>query len=651
MTKHKDGGPSCADCAEEGREDGLAAEPEEKEDRFVLTGELCVLAAGIALLVAGVLTEGRLHSSGYGWLEYFIFVPAYLLAGWNVFSSALKSIIKGRVFNEHFLMVVATAGAFAIHAIPEAVSVMIFYKIGEILEDLAVSKSRRSINRLLQLRPDVARLHRDGGFVEVRPEEVAVGEEVGVRPGERVPLDGTLTAGAGFVDTSALTGESVPRRVEPGTEVLAGYISMDGSLTVRVTRTAGESSAAKIIRLVEEASHAKAGTERFITRFARIYTPAVVAVAALVAFIPPLLISGAVLSDWVYRALIMLVISCPCALVVSVPLGYFGGIGGASRRGILVKGAKYLDALAAVKTVVFDKTGTLTKGVFRVTTISPSNGRSADELLRYAALAESHSNHPISASIREAYGGRLPRGAARNFTEAGGFGVSAEVEGHAVLAGNDRLMHREGIAHEKCDLGGTAVHVAVDGDYAGYLVIGDELKHDAGKAIGELRRLGVDRAVLLTGDSREAAGRTSAALGIEEYHAELLPADKVAHLERIMADRRGGEKTAFVGDGINDAPVLARSDVGIAMGGSGSDAAVETADVVLMTDDPGRVAEAIRRARKTRGIVIQNIAFALAVKAVFLILGAAGEATMWEAVIGDMGVTLAAILNAGRAMR
>ncbi len=648
--KHKRGNPGCRNCEEEVHAHGAGGQ-EEEERREAPVRELAILAAGIALLVIGVLTEGRLHSSGYGWLEYVVFGSAYLLAGWNVLSSALRSIVRGKVFNEHFLMVVATAGAFAIHAIPEAVSVMIFYKIGEILEDLAVDESRRSISRLLQLRPDFARLRRDGELVEVRPEEVVVGEEVSVRPGERVPLDGKVSAGTGFVDTSALTGESVPRRVEPGAEVLAGYISTDGSLTVRVARTAGESSAAKIIRLVEEASHAKAGTERFITRFARIYTPAVVAVAALVAFLPPLFIPGAVLSDWVYRSLIMLVISCPCALVVSVPLGYFGGIGGASRRGILVKGAKYLDALAAVKTVVFDKTGTLTKGVFRVTTISPSNGRSADELLRYAALAESHSNHPISASIREAYGGPLDRGAARKFTETGGLGVSAEVEGHAVLAGNDRLMHREGIAHGKCDLGGTAVHVAVDGDYAGYLVIGDELKHDAGKAIGELRRLGVDRAVLLTGDSREAAGRTADELGIEEYYAELLPADKVSHLERIMADRRGGEKTAFVGDGINDAPVLARSDVGIAMGGSGSDAAVETADVVLMTDDPGRVAEAIRRARKTRGIVIQNIVFALAVKAVFLVLGAAGEATMWEAVIGDMGVTLAAILNAGRAMR
>ncbi len=648
--KHKDGDPVCRNCAEEVDAQD-AGRPDEEEHREAPVRELAILAAGIALLVVGVWTEARLHSSGYGWLEYVIFVPAYLLAGWNVLSSALKSILKGKVFNEHFLMTVATAGAFAVHAIPEAVSVMIFYKIGEILEDLAVSKSRRSIHALLRLRPDCARIHRDGGLVEVRPEEVAVGEEVSVRPGERVPLDGTVTAGAGFVDASALTGESAPRRAEPGTEVLAGYISTDGSLTVRVTRTAGESSAAKIIRLVEEASHAKAGTERFITRFARIYTPAVVAGAALVAFLPPLLVPGAVLSDWVYRALIMLVISCPCALVVSVPLGYFGGIGGASRRGILVKGAKYLDALAAVKTVVFDKTGTLTKGVFRVTTVSPSNGRSADELLRYAALAESHSNHPISTSIRKAYGGRLPRGAVRNFMEVGGLGVSAEVEGHAVLAGNDRLMHRESISHERCDVGGTAVHVAVNGDYAGYLVIGDELKHDAGEAIGELRRLGVGRVALLTGDSREVAGRTAAALGIGEYHAELLPADKVAHLERIMAGQRRGEKTAFVGDGINDAPVLARSDVGIAMGGSGSDAAVETADVVLMTDSPGRVAEAIRRARKTRGIVIQNIAFALAVKAVFLVLGAAGEATMWEAVIGDMGVTLAAILNAGRAMR
>jgi Cd2+/Zn2+-exporting ATPase len=448
-----------------------------------------------------------------------------------------------------------------------------------------------------------------------------------------------------------MTGEPVPRRAAPGTAVLAGYINTDGSLLIRVDKTAGESGAAKIVELVEEAAHAKAKTELFITRFARVYTPLVVAGAALVAFLPPLLVPGAALSDWAHRALVMLVISCPCALVVSVPLGYFGGIGGASRRGILVKGARHLDALAGVRTVVFDKTGTLTRGVFKVMEVKPANGMAAEELLRYAALAEAHSNHPIAASIREAYGRDGDHDCARDYREIGGMGVSAHVSGKSVLLGNDILMHREGIGHGRCDVGGTAVHVAVDRAYAGYLVIGDELKHDAGQAIRELRGLGIDRIVLLTGDSAEVAGATAAALDMDEFHGNLLPADKVAALERVMRERSRRGKTAFVGDGINDAPVLARSDVGIAMGRSGSDAAVETADVVLMTDSPARVAEAVRRARRTRRIVVENIVLAFAVKAGFLALGGAGLAGMWEAVIADMGVTLVAVLNAARAMR
>lgn len=622
----------------------------EAEKPFQLFRELAILAAGLVLFTAGLLTEGLVHRSGNAWLEYIVFGGAYLLAGWNVLASAARSIIRGRVFNEHFLMTVATGGAFAIHAVSEAVGVMIFYKIGEILQDLAVERSRSSIRKLLELRPDSARVRRAGVLVDVKPEEVAVGEEVSVRPGERVPLDGIVISGSGFVDTSAMTGEAVPRRVEQGGQVLAGYINTDGSLTVRVTRTAGESGAAKIIQLVEGATHAKARTELFITRFARVYTPIVVAAAALLAFLPPLLFAGASFDVWIYRALTMLVISCPCALVVSIPLGYFGGLGGASRHGILVKGARHFDALASARTVVFDKTGTLTKGVFRVTDVQPSDGAGSSELLRLAASAEAHSNHPIAESIRKAHGVAVDESTVENAREIGGYGVAARVDGRNVLVGNDRLMHREGIDHARCDIGGTAVHVAVDGAYAGYLAIGDELKEDARNAVRDLRGLGVRRVALLTGDSHEVAALVAGGLGIGEYYGGLLPADKVAHLERIMADAGRG-KTAFVGDGINDAPVLARSDVGIAMGQSGSDAAVETADVVLMTDSPSRVAEAIRRARRTRRIVIQNIAFALGVKAVFLLLGGAGLASMWEAVIADMGVTLIAVLNAARAMR
>ena len=626
--------------------------PEEAEQgKGRLWRQLSVLGAGTALFVLGAVFEGRMHQSGLPWLEYAVFGAAYLLAGWNVLVSAARSLIKGRVFNEHLLMTIATGGAFAIHAIVEAVGVMIFYKVGEILQDLAVDRSRRSIRALLALRPSMARIVKEGNAREVRPEDVGVGETISVRPGERIPLDGTVISGSGFVDTSSMTGEPVPRRASEGSTVLAGFISTDGTLLVRVDKTAGESSAAKIVKLVEEATHAKARTELFITRFARLYTPIVVAAAAAIAFLPPLLVPGAALSAWVYRALVLLVISCPCALVVSVPLGYFGGVGGASRQGILVKGARYLDALAGVKTVVFDKTGTLTRGVFKVTAVVPANGINADGLLRFAALAEAHSNHPIALSIREAYGRDGERGASTDSREVGGMGVSTTVEGKRVLVGNDRLMHREGIDHSRCEVGGTAVHVAVGSTYAGYLVIGDELKHDAGRALRSLRELGVERMALLTGDSESAAAEVAGPLGMDEFHGGLLPADKVTVLERIMAERAGRGKTAFVGDGINDAPVLARSDVGIAMGRSGSDAAVETADVVLMSDNPARVAEAVRRGQKTRAIVAQNIVLALVVKAVFLALGGAGLADMWEAVIADMGVTLLAVLNAARAMR
>jgi Zn2+/Cd2+-exporting ATPase len=622
-----------------------------KSSNFNMRRELALLGAGIALLVLGIFEEPALHASPFPWLEYVVFGVSYLLVGWNVLAAAARGIVRGRVFDENFLMTVATLGAFAIHQLAEAVAVMVFFKAGEILQSISVRRSRRSIRQLLELRPDTARLRRNGALLEVSPEQVAPGEFVVVRPGERIPLDGIVQSGAGFVDTSALTGEPTPRRIAPGQEVLAGFISTDGSIEIRVSRSAGESSAARIIHLVEEASQRKARTERFITRFARVYTPVVVGAAAAVAFLPPLLLSGAVLHDWVYRALTMLVISCPCALVISIPLGYFGGVGGASRHGILVKGSSYLDVLARVRTMVFDKTGTLTKGSFDVTSVQPRNGVSVPELLRYAALAEAHSNHPIAASIRRAYGGPVDGAPAADFREVGGEGVYATVEGHSIMAGNDRLLHHQEIMHDTCCVDGTAVHVAVDGRYAGYLVISDQPRNGAREAISGLRALGVTRTVLLTGDAREVAERTAAQLGMDEFHGDLLPGEKVAHLEALMGRSARGARTAFVGDGINDAPVLARADVGIAMGRSGADAAVETADVVLMSDNPGKVVEAIVRARRTRAIIIQNIVFALGVKAVFLSLGAFGVATMWEAVIADMGVAIAAILNAARAFR
>jgi Cd2+/Zn2+-exporting ATPase len=460
-----------------------------------------------------------------------------------------------------------------------------------------------------------------------------------------------VLSGSGFVDTSALTGEPVPRRVRPGQEVLAGFISTDGSIGIHVTRAAGESSAAQILRLVEEASRAKSRTAQFITRFARVYTPLVVGAAALIAFLPPLLFPGASLATWAYRALTMLVISCPCALVVSIPLGYFGGVGGASRHGILVKGATYLDVLARVTTVVFDKTGTLTQGNFRVTSVHPRNGMASADLLRYAALAEAHSNHPIAASIRAAYGAAGDGGDPADFREVAGQGVVARVENRSVMAGNDLLLHENGIAHDTCSIDGTAVHMVVDGSYAGYLEIGDEARAGTAEAVRALRRLGVSRTVLLTGDDVEVARHTAEQLGIDEYHGELKPSDKVALLEGIMKERGPAGRTAFVGDGINDAPVLARADVGIAMGASGADAAVETADVVLMSDSLMKVPEAITRGRRTRAIVFQNIVFALGVKGLFLGLGAMGIATMWEAVIADMGVAMLAIANATRAFR
>ncbi|PZV07038.1 MAG: cadmium-translocating P-type ATPase [Leptolyngbya sp.] len=616
---------------------------------FNLKAELPTVLAAVALLVIGMVFEPQLHNTPYHIGELAVFIPAYLISGGTVLKTAGRNILKGQVFDENFLMTIATLGAFAIHQFPEAVAVMLFFRIGELFQEYSVGRSRRSIQSLLEIRPDTANLKINGTVKAVSPETVRVGDQILVKPGEKIPLDGEILEGKSQVDTSALTGESVPRTVKTGETVLAGMINQTGVLTIQVTKLFGESSIAKILDLVENATSKKAETEKFITRFAHYYTPAVVVLSLLVAFLPPLLIPGATHAEWVYRALILLVISCPCGLVISIPLGYFGGVGGAAKRGILVKGSTYLDTLAAVKIVVFDKTGTLTKGVFKVTQIVPQNGFSESELLTLAAKAEAHSNHPVAQSIRDAYGQKIDESSVTDYEEIAGHGIRAKVGDRNVLAGNDRLLHRENIAHDTCDVAGTVVHLAVDGRYAGYLLIADEIKDDAIQAIRELKKIGVEKTVMLTGDNRTVAQNVAAQLGLDDFVAELLPEDKVAAIEKLL-DRSGKKKLVFVGDGINDAPVIARADVGMAMGGLGSDTAIETADVVLMTDAPSKVVEAIQIGKKTHRIVMQNIVIALAIKAVFIALGAIGVATLWEAVFADVGVALLAILNAGRVL-
>jgi len=618
---------------------------------FDIKKELLKIFSIISFLVIGIIYKDSLHNTPYNVAEYIVFVTIYLLSGWGVLKAAGMNIVKGQVFNEQFLMSVATLGAFAIHEMPEAVAVMVFYNVGEFFQDLALSRSRRSIKSLLEIRPDTANLLTNGKIKEVSPEEVFVGDKILVKPGEKIPLDGIVIEGNSMLDTSALTGESVPRSVKAGESVMAGMINKSGTLTVKVTKLFGESSITKILDLVENATTKKAKTEKFITKFARYYTPVVVFGASLVAVLPPLLVDGQLFSVWIYRALIMLVVSCPCALVISIPLGYFGGIGGASRKGILVKGSNYLDALTSVKTVVFDKTGTLTKGEFKVTEIISRNGFEETEVLKFAAYAEVNSNHPIAQSILEAFNEAVDQTMISKVTEIGGQGIKAEVEDKIVIAGNDKLLHAENIKHDECNVEGTVVHIAVDLKYAGYIVISDALKEDAAFAIEELRKLGVKRTVMLTGDNTFAAQTIARKLNIDEVYAELLPEDKVIYIEKIISESDKNDKVAFIGDGINDAPVLARADVGIAMGALGSDAAVETADVVLMNDTLSSVPTAIKIAKKTRGIVWENILFAFCVKLLFIVLAALGIATMWEAVFGDMGVALIAILNATRVLK
>lgn len=618
---------------------------------FSFKRELLPLVLVTTLMTTGMVFEAPLHNTFFSIPEYAVFIPAYLISGWGVLTSAGRNLLKGQAFDENFLMTVATLGAIAIHQLPEAVGVMLFFKIGELFQEMAISKSRRSIKALLEIRPDAANLKTADGVQIVSPETVNIGDTILVKPGEKVPLDGEVLEGNSQVDTSALTGESVPRTIRTGEVILAGMINQTGLLTVRVTKRFGESSIAKILDLVENASSKKAETQKFITQFAKIYTPIVVFLSLAVALVPPLMIPGATHTDWVYRALVLLVISCPCGLVISIPLGYFGGIGGAAKRGILIKGSAYLDVLAGVKAIAFDKTGTLTQGVFKVSEIVPYNNFSADELLQLAAAAEANSNHPIAKSIREAYGQTINESAISDYTEIPAHGIRAKVGNRLVIAGNDRLLHQENIIHDTCDVAGTVVHLAVDQIYAGYIVIADELKTDAVSTIKTLKTLGIEDIVMLTGDAKAVAQRVARTLGLTAYEAELLPEDKVNAIENLLRKVGKSGKVAFVGDGINDAPVLARADVGIAMGGLGSDAAIETADVVLMTDAPSKVVEAIQVARKTRRIVWQNIILAMAIKGLFIVLGIFGVATMWEAVFADVGVALLAVFNATRVLK
>ena len=594
-----------------------------------------------------------------GVLQLALYLVAYLVIGYDILKKAWRGILNRQVFDENFLMAVATVGAFALAIVSrsgdyvEAIAVMLFYQIGELFQSYAVGKSRRNISALMDIRPDYANIERDGQLEKVDPDEVEIGSVIVVQPGEKVPLDGVILSGASSLNTSALTGESLPRDAKAGDEVISGCINMTGVLRIRTTKAFGESTVSKILELVEDSSSHKSKSENFISKFARVYTPAVCYGALALAVLPPVvqLMLGhpAQWGEWVYRALTFLVISCPCALVISIPLSFFAGIGGASKEGVLIKGSNYLETLSQVKTVVFDKTGTLTQGVFEVSGVHHSEMEN-EKLLEYAALAECASSHPISKSLQRAYGKAIDRDRVRDIQEISGKGVSAVVDGHAVLAGNDKLMALRGIPFIGCHSVGTIIHIAIDGQYAGHIVISDVVKPHAKEAIERLKHAGVEKTVMLTGDSRRVADQVAGALGVDEVHSELLPADKVAQVEKLLAGKGGKDKLAFVGDGINDAPVLSRADIGIAMGAMGSDAAIEAADVVLMDDDPLKIAKAIRISRKCIGIVYQNIVFALAVKFACLALGALGLANMWAAIFADVGVMVLAVLNAIRAL-
>lgn len=576
------------------------------------------------------------------------FLVPYLVIGWDILWKAIRNILHGQVFDENFLMAIATVGAFCIGEYPEAVAVMLFYQVGELFQSYAVGRSRRSIAALMDIRPDYANIERDGKLVQVDPEQIAVGEQIVVKAGEKVPLDGVVLDGSSFIDTAVLTGESLPRSVEPGDDVVSGCINQTGLLHIQVTKPFGESTVSKILDLVENAGSNKARAENFITKFAKYYTPCVVIGALLLALIPPLF--DMQWSRWIGQALIFLVISCPCALVISVPLSFFGGIGGASKCGILVKGGNYMEVLAKTEVVVFDKTGTLTKGVFNVTVIHPDK-ISQSQLLELAAIAESYSEHPVARSIREAYGQEIDMSRLSDVHELSGRGVCAVIDGRKICVGNDKLMEENGVTWHPCHHVGTTVHVEIDGTYAGHIVISDEIKEDAAQAVRELKKQGVQKTVMLTGDAQAVGESVGKQLGLDEVYTQLLPAGKVERVEVLLQQKSAKGKLAFVGDGINDAPVLSRADVGIAMGAMGSDAAIEAADIVLMDDRPSQIAKAVQISRKTLRIVRQNIIFALTVKAVFLVLGAIGLANMWEAVIADVGVSVLAIINAMRALK
>lgn len=608
---------------------------------------------GAAFFAAAVLIEN--FAPGLPWYVLLaVFLTAYVIVGGDVVKRAVGNIGKGQVFDENFLMTIATVGAFFVGEYPEAVAVMLFYQVGELFQSYAVNRSRKNITELMDIRPDFANVRRDGVEEQVDPDEVAVGETIVVKPGERIPLDGVITKGNSSLDTMALTGESVPREVLCGEEVISGCINLTGALEVQVSKPFGESTVSKILDLVENASSKKAEAENFITKFARYYTPIVVLCAAVLAIIPPLFLGG--WSTWIYRGLTFLVVSCPCAVVISVPLSFFGGLGGASKAGVLIKGSNYLEALAEAEIVVMDKTGTLTKGTFKVTEVKPASENGVEvipgeKLLELTAYAESYSNHPISLSIQKAYGKELDKNRLESTEELAGHGVHAVIDGFDIYAGNEKLMRQQKISFTNAAQIGTIVHVAKNDQYLGYVLIADEIKEDAAECIRGLKAEGVNRVIMLTGDRKETADYVASQIGLTEVHSELLPGDKVDEVEKIIASKSSKGRLVFVGDGINDAPVLARADIGIAMGGLGSDAAIEAADVVIMTDEPSKIAAAMRISRKTLGIVKQNIVFALGVKILVLILAAFGIANMWLAVFADVGVAVIAILNAMRAMQ
>lgn len=630
---------------------------QEKEPLFTPEARrnLTMILIALVLFIVGLVFNRWLSGTPNQIGRWLVFGSAFLISGYPVLLQAVRNLRHGNWFDETFLMSISTVGAIAIGELPEAVGVMLFYQIGEFIQQRSVSRSRNMIQSLMDVKPESATLMQvDGSTAVVSPQDVPVGAIILVQPGERVPLDGNVREGTSRVDASMLTGESVPVAVSAGSPVYAGTVNQSGVLTVEVTKSLDESSVSRMLDLVQHATERKAKTERFITKFAKWYSPAMVALALAVTFLPPLLIPGEPFQKWLYRALVILVVSCPCALVVSIPLGYFGGVGGASRRGILVKGANYLDVLAKVRTVIFDKTGTLTKGNFSVTEIVPQDGVTADQLLRMAVEAEAHSGHPVANALREAYtrqfGEEANREPLMDYQEVAGFGVRARSNGNLIHVGNDAFMHREEIEHTNCDVPGTVVHMAVDGRYYGYIVVADEIKAEAKIAVDELHKLGVENVMMLSGDQEDVARRVADLVGLDGYQAELLPADKLKAVETTIAASQEGA-VAFVGDGINDAPALARADVGIAMGAFGTDAAKETADVVLMTDTVTRVADAVKIGRRTRRIVWQNIVLALGIKALFITLGIAGEASMWEAVFADVGVTILAVLNSTRVLK